>query len=244
MKRYLYVIAVILLLVIAGVTYFVKENTKQSIVLGGCDQSATTTDCAKLAEMYPPVYPSPEPESIEIEWREYKNDELGISFSYPSRKSVNQDWRIGNGDTGRSFQATIELESGARIFGYAFTSDYTVGKGAPGVSTEGYIVQDGKYYVRTKGKAASISFVPDEIWKLSNGSDALVIYGKNRDPYADYPEAPLRALVNLPGPEFPGIGFVIYNSTGSGMEGPWTRPIPQEDLETFKRIITSIKFLR
>lgn len=243
MKKYLYIAVVIVIIIVAGFTLYSEEKKdKQNIILNGCDQSATTTDCSKITQINP--VPTPEPESNEIEWREYKNNELGISFSYPSKKSVNQDWGIGRGDTGRSFQATIELESRARIFGYAFTSDYSVPKGGPAVGPEGYIVKDGKYYVRTRGKAASVSFVPDEIWKLSNGSEALVIYGKNFDAHADYPDAPLKALINLPGPEFTGIGFVIFNSDGSGMEGPWTRPIPQEDLEIFKKIIMSMKFLR
>lgn len=179
-------------------------------------------------------------EPIGTLWATYKNDALKMSFAYPP--GIHADptqWGIGNGDAGRAFHASVRLPSGAVIYAYALTKDYSAPKDGPGVATEGFAVKDGKYYTIIRGSVADTPFVPDEVWKLADGSSVLVTYGKNFDAHADYPEAAAKAMINLPGPTFTGIGFVLSNMDNSG-----PHPATPDDLAIFKKIITSIKFIQ
>lgn len=211
----------------------------RALPASGCDQSATTTDCAKIIAQNPPVQRPTSVASTEVAWKTYSNDELSVSFSYPTTNPASEDWRVGKGTTGKAFQATIDLPSGAVIYAYALTKDYSAPKDGPGVATEGFVVKDGKYYMLIRGSVSETPFVPDEVWELVDGSNVLVTYGKNFDSHADYPESPAKAMVNLPGPTFTGIGFVLYNMDNSG-----PHPATPEDLAIFKKILTSIKFIQ
>src|SRR3989338_4582751 len=108
----------------------------------------------------------------------YENKELRISFMYPTSENFNDgDWSIGKGTTGKAFQATIKLPSGAVIYAYSTTKDYSVAKGGFSVSSEGFVVVNGEYYVISRGNPVDTSFVPAEVWKLSDGSMATVLFG-------------------------------------------------------------------
>ncbi len=175
-------------------------------------------------------------DSIGALWKTFVSNELGISFSYPHNGDTG-DWRIGNGTTGKAFQATISLPSGAVIYAYATTKDYSTEKDGFAVGTEGFIVRNDKYYAVVRGKAADTPFTPDEVWRLGGVSAVPVMFGKNYDLHADYPEAPAKAMINLPGPTFTGIGFVLFNTDGPHAATP-------EDLAIFKRVMTSISLIR
>lgn len=206
------------------------SKISSEVIIDGCDQSATTTDCAMLAELYSPA---PEPVSTEleeVEWREYRNDGLGFSFQYPTKSTLPLEDRSVNGDAGWSFGISIPLPTGASISGHANTSDYSAGKGGVYVGTEGYVKRDGGYSIVNRGEAADIIFIPDEIIELQSGSQAIVIYQKNFDPSADYPEPTIRAMINLRGDMFTGIGFLIYDSSAN-----------PENIRLFKQIISSIE---
>ncbi len=170
-------------------------------------------------------------------WTTYTNDELGISFSYPSNTASDQNqWGIGRGETGASFHASIGLPSGAVIYAYATTKDYSAAKGGFSVATEGFVVKGGTYYAIRRGEMTGQSFVADEQLSLADGTSALIVYGKNYDPSADYPEPPVHALVNLRSQEFTGIGFVLFNKDIAA------HPVSSEDIAILKKIVTSIRF--
>lgn len=172
-------------------------------------------------------------------WKTFANKELGISLDYPNNNYTFNagDWRVGSGSKGKAIQIDIHLPSGAVIYAYAATGDYTIEKGGFSVSPEGYVVIDDKYRILRRGSPAEVSFVPDEIWKLSDNSDALVLYGRNPDPHADYLQPPIRVLVNLHNEKFTGIGFALWNTPGGAdIASP-------EDIAILKKIITSIKFI-
>lgn len=184
--------------------------------------------------------PSIIPTSEKIDWKTYENKELGISFTYPTGRNSNDSyWGIGNGTTGKAFQATINLPSGATIYAYATTKDYSVEKDGFSVSTEGFILKNEKYYVISRGNPVNTSFVPDEVWKLSDESLVPVLYGKNYDPTLDYPDPAARAMVNIPNKTFTGIGFVLWNMNNTG-----SHSVSFGDLAIFKKMVTSIRFVK
>lgn len=211
----------------------------------GCDQSATTTDCSTFAPFPVPATTVPSTavvsSSSEMVWKTYENKDLGISFAYPTGRNSNDGyWGIGNGTTGKAFQATIGLPSGAVIYAYATTKDYSVEKGGFSVGTEGFIVTNRKYHVISRGNPVNTAFVPDEVWELSDGSGIPVLYGKKYDPALDYPDAAVKAMVNiLPNVTFTGIGFVLWNMNDAG-----SHSASFADIAIFKKIVTSIKFVK
>lgn len=234
MKKLLIIVGIF----IAGAAgfYLFKNSDTSSPAISGCDQSATTTDCTKIAEMYPSTKIQVEAEGYK--WRQYTNNEIGISFSYPS--AVDQNWGIGKGDTGKQFGGTIELPSKSTLSFVAHTKDYTAPKGGVMVSTEGYIVKDGKYYVITRGKISDTSFTPDEILKLKDDTPVILVYKKGDYPGSDYQPPDVAAMINLPnGKEFTGIGFTLYlRSYPTPVENP------AEDIAAFKRFVTSLEFTK
>ena len=217
MKKYL---VIYILIVVMAVTAFIVYKWPSPALVSDVTQPGTTT--------------TPPDDLQEITWREYTNDELKISFLYPS--DSDQDWRVGHSDAGQAFQATIPLSPNAVIYAYAFTKDYSASKdGVSGV--EGYVIRDGKYYMIFRGKVTDAPFAYDEIWKLNDSSSALVRFGKDYNLSLDYPEPPVKVLVNLCGPVFTGIGFVLWSTDDSGSMSPATA----KDIETLKKIVTSIK---
>jgi hypothetical protein len=179
-------------------------------------------------------------DSIGTLWKTYTNKELGISFAYPPAKEADEIyWGIGGGDTGRSFHANIKLPSSTTIYAHARTKDYSVPKGGPGVATEGFVTRDGGYYAIRRGIPSDTPFTPDDIWALADGSLVPVQYGKNYDQSLDYPDPAIRALLNLRGAEFTGIGFVLWNMNDTG-----SHPASAEDRAIFKKIITSVTFVK
>lgn len=173
-------------------------------------------------------------------WKTYTNESLGVSFDYPDNFKTFRagQWGVGNGTTGKSFSMSLELPSGATIRASATTKDYSAEKGGFGVGTQGFIKDGDKYRIVWKAVPAEVSFVSDEKWQLSDGSEAIVIYRKNYDPYADYAEPPISVMVNLYGSEFNGLGFLMWNS-----EDRQALSSLPEDITILKKIITSIKFL-
>lgn len=204
-----------------------------------CDQGATTTDCAGLEKRFPSPS-APQPTTLpEIVWRTHENKELAISFAYPTKSISPENWGIVPGTTGRSFGATIFLPSGAVIYAQATTRDYSLEKDGLPVSTEGFVEQNGSYHIIDNGTVSDISFTPDEILTLSDGSLVPLVYGKRYDKSLDYPDPPIKAMVNLPGPTFTGMGFVLFNAPDVGF-----RPAGPNDIELFKQIVTSVTFIR
>lgn len=232
-----------LVALISGLSVYalVREGGSDTAALG-CDQSVTTTDCSRVAELYPaaPIRTEPEPQELEeIEWREYVSEELGIKFSYPTKSASALGGRTGDGTTGKYFVLGIPLPSGIGITAYALTKDFSVEKSWPGVSAQGFVVRDGKYYIMSKGSASDRAFVPDDIWKLHSGDPVPVVYGKSY--YDVYPEPFVKAMVNTKHPIFPGITFVINNEY---LDSRTMRHADQEDINDFQRIISSIEFIR
>lgn len=180
------------------------------------------------------------PISEKSDWKTYENKELGILFTYPTGRNSNDSyWGIGSGMTGKAFQATIGLPSGATIYAYATTKDYSAEKSGFRVSTEGFIMTNEKYHMISRGNPVNTAFVPDEVWRLSDGSTVAVLYGKNYDRTLDYPDPAVVAMVNIPNAIFTGTGFVLWNMNDAG-----SHPVLPTDFATFKKIVTSIKFVR
>lgn len=205
-----------------------------------CDQSTTTTPCSVLENMrsHPPEQPVATSTPVS-EWETFENKELGISFTYPvDKNSDDVHWGISHGTTGRMFHAAVNLPSGAVIYAYATTKDYSAEKDGFGVGTEGFVVENKKYHVVSRGNSVSTIFVPDEVWGLSDSSNVPVLYGKKYYPSVDYTDAAAKAMVNLPNTIFTGIGFVLWkiNDTGS-------HSVVAADLVIFKKIVTSIQFI-
>lgn len=179
----------------------------------------------------------PQPMSSESAWRTYQNEEVGIKFSYWGQ-SNNPSVNILNGDTGRKFAGNFYLPSGALVQFAAATSDFSVGKGATVPAAEGYGKVGDTYHVRSHGKLVDVVIVPDEVWALPDGSEALVFFGKNFDPTLDYPDSPVWATINIPGSVFSGIGFEIVYPGGSSHKPT------SEEVAALKQVITSIRFLK
>lgn len=172
-------------------------------------------------------------------WQTYVNQDLGIEFTYPNYEDETPVWTMKEGQNGRLFTGGITLPSGARINFYASTQEYTEPKKGVWVGTEGFTKQGGKYFSIRNGEVSEISIKYHEIWKLDDGSEALVAYGRDYDPTADYPEAAALVWINIPNnPDFTGIGFEITHMTPQG-----PRPATLEDLNTLKQIVSSIKSL-
>ena len=213
------------------------ENFSPTRSLSGCDQSATTTSCADLAKLQQSASTLTIPTELEIPvWKECVNDEVGIILEYPTKDPHGHVCRATSGDAGRAFGDSLLLPSGARIYFGATTKDFSVPKDALNVSTEGFVLKGGVYYTISRGNVSDVSFVPDELWSLADGSKVPVIYGKNFDPSADYPEPAARAMVNLSGTTFTGIGFILY-----AMDDTGPHAASAEDVAIFKRIVTSAR---
>lgn len=170
------------------------------------------------------------------EWKRVFVSDLGISFTSPTEIS---EPRIYSGETGKGIRFNMKLLSGSKIFVNATTKDYSDGKDSFGVGTEGFIEQDGKYLAISHGVVSdksSSAFVPDEILRLKDGTPVLIQYGKNYISNADYPEASIKAIVNLPGPNFTGVGILLYTIDE---EGP--HPASARDIADFKKVMSSIE---
>lgn len=199
-------------------------------------QQATTTDLSKFVQVTSVQSNNAEAYSTTT-WKTFKNTELGISFSYPFVKNSGEEyWGIGTGDKGKVFQATIELSPDISIYAYTTTKDYSVPKGGFNVGTEGFVVKNNKYYVVSRGSPVDTAFVPDEVWKLRNGESIPVIYKKNYDPYLDYPDPEVQVMVNMPNQSFTGIGFILWSKKSN--------PVSSDDILTFKKIVTSVEFIK
>lgn len=169
-------------------------------------------------------------------WDEYENSEVGLTFSYPYTGGNQGKWRTAAGETGRIWGAAVGLpEYGASITLSAKTGDYTASKGGQLTPTEGFVEQNGGYYPLWHGVPAGTAFVPDEVWSTADGKPILVKFAK-RETYdfaADYPEPSIQAIMNLDGSEFTGVG-VWFAKDGSVFP-------TAEDIELFKRIVTSLQ---
>lgn len=173
-----------------------------------------------------------------ITWGTYINKELGISMEIPLIEDSNQlSGGVGDGDTGKHVQVSINLQSGSTIYGYAATGDYSAPKGAPGVGDEGYVVNDGRYYAITRGASSGVEFIPDAIWETSDGSGVLVRYRKKAEELIDYPIPFIQVMVNIPNSIFTGIGFIVVG------HGVTQEIVSDEDIETLKKIISTINFI-
>jgi hypothetical protein len=184
------------------------------------------------------------PSQTSSSWDTFSNSELGVSFSFPtgtldSPLSGGTSYVRSGTNGGRAFGANLYI-SGPSISIYAYTTDFSNPKnGAGEVGNGGYIIKNGQYYEIQQGKAARTPFVPAELWPLSDGSNAAVTYAVTSTPTGDPTGAVALALVNLHGPKFTGMGFILggYNdSTG------WHLP-NADAFATFKKIVTSIQFL-
>lgn len=169
-------------------------------------------------------------------WDEYINAEVGVMFSYPYTGGNQGRWGVASGETGRKWSATIGLpEYGASITLSAKTADYSAPKGGQVTPTEGFIEKDEAYYPLRRGVPKKTPFVPDDVWQSADGSPILVKIAK-RDDYdftADFPEPSIQAIMNLDGGAFAGIG-VWFGKDGSVFPNA-------EDIEIFKRIVTSLR---
>lgn len=235
MKKLVITSIAVLAIVLLGVFLFIDRSAEPA-ALSGCDQSATTTDCAKLAELYPSDNENYVPP--EYKWRQYTNKEFGISFEYPS--DIDQNWMVGSGDTGEQFGGTIELPSKSDMSFTSLTKDYTAPKDGVMVGTEGYVIKDGKYYSISRGRISDTPFVPDEILKLKDGTPVLILYKKTEYPGSDYQPPDVAAMINLPNnKKFTGMGFMLYlRSYPTKVENP------EEDIATFKKFVTSVEFVK
>ena len=243
-NRNLLIISVVVIAVLTAGLFFWKNGKRNFSFVSGCNQLATTTDCLKITKENA-VTSEQTTESKDFIWRKYENKELGISFLYPTKNPEPENWTIRNGDTGKIFNAGINLPSGNTVYLEAKTNDYTLGKGASGVINQGYVVKNGKYYIIIKGEPAPDGFdiVPDEIIKMNNGSEALFVYGKDyNNPSAYWGEPSIQVIINIPRTSsniFTGIGFRMFSLDSKNMEIPASK----EDLDMIKRIISSIEFI-
>ncbi len=236
MKKY---IIVSLIVILCGVGVYRFYNKTAGVVGDGCNQLATTTDCAKILQLQNTIYKPSENKSQKVVLKRYFNDELGFSFSYPTLETDVSNIKTYKGDTGKAFGGEVVTVPALDLYVNALTADYSLPKDAPMGMTEGYNVKDGKYYSIVKGKPAQISFVPDEIWKLKNGAEVVVSY-RYKTYHTDdlYPPFTM-ATVNLPyGGSFTGVTFVMNQKYKDNMYVPFT----DEDFALFKRIVTSVEF--
>ena len=201
------IIIAVAILILTGLGFYLfQKNSRTNSAISGCDQSATTTDCAKLSEVSPATQSYVAPE---YKWRQYTNNEFGISFSYPS--DMDQGWSVSRGDTGKQFGGTVELPSKSTLNFVAHTHDYTAPKDGVLVSTEGYVIKDGKYYVISRGKPSTTPFIPDEILKLKDSTPVLILYKKQDFPCSDYQPPDIAAMINITNNnEFTCMGFMLY----------------------------------
>lgn len=183
-------------------------------------------------------------------WKTYTNSDVGVSFSYPAFGLNDGDWQVANGTTGQVWQATIKLESGAVIYAYATTADFSNEEDGFPVWTRGFEIETGSYYEKDElqrvqlvypvdARPAGYNFSPSDSWILSGGGQEVpVLFGSIFDKKSDNAEPAIRVLVNLKGPKFTGVGFVLFNMDASG-----SRPASNEDIESLKEIVTSVKFV-
>jgi hypothetical protein len=246
MKNHLLTLGILLL--VLGVGIFAAFYFKSPGASFHCDQSATTTPCSELERLSraSAIPSTTSTVSTQVTWKRYTNDTVGISFLYPDTGNLDTSgqWSIIPGDGGQTFGGNIRLPtSGALVQFVATTKDYSAPKEGMPIGTEGFVVQNGKYRMIRYGKVSETSFVPDipdEVWTLSNGSNVPVWYGKNYDPHSDEPNIPISAMINIPNRKmFRGIGFVLWYSDNQGPHAA-----TPEDVNTFKKVITSIEFIK
>lgn len=235
MKKY-FLIPIILIILFYFYYINTQKDNKYDFV---CDQSATTTDCAVLEKIAGDSKNNfIQDQKIDTRWEKFENKDLGITFLYPTKEIEPRNGNINKGDTGFQFSFGFDLDSGAHIWAISMTSDYGIGKDAPGVPTEGFVFKDGKYYIISRGEPVSVPIVPDEIIKLKDGGEALVIYGKNYDNNSDFTDSPMGVILNISkNLKWTGIGFLLENKNYE------SKPASKEDIETLKKIINPIEFI-
>lgn len=238
MKKYIIVGVIV---VLCGVGVYSLRNKISGIPGEVCNQAATTTDCAKITETQKVAAESNKIESQKVVMKNYSNDELGFSFSYPALESEVSNLRMQVGDTGRVFGGEVAAVPALRLYVHALTADFTLGTEASPGMAEGYVVKDGKYYSIVKGKRSQLSFTPDEIWKSKSGTDiAVMLNYKNHNPEDFYPPL-IQATVNLPyANDFTGVAFVMTQKYENNAYVPFT----DDEIALFKKIVTSVELVK
>lgn len=176
--------------------------------------------------------------STKTEWKRVYSNHLGVSFLSPVEIHEPAIKNGVNSASGKSVQFVIPLPSGLQIAVRAETKDYDDGKDGFDTGAEGFVINEGKYYLIQNGMVQSEPYTPDEVIQLQDGSPVLIRYGKEYVATDDYPEAAVSANVTLLNKDFSGMGFILYNIDENG-----PHPASRKDINDFKKVVSSIEFI-
>lgn len=171
-----------------------------------------------------------------LTWKEYRSEELGISFEYPA-ELVDTEFFFGPGDTGRFFYGGIKFPSNNTLSVKTITRDYSTPKDGNWGAGFGYVKnKDGYFLKRPNATITLYEVFPHEFWQLNGGTEkALVLYENDfsTSTRENYYAPSVVATVNLQQETFPGLGFEYIGT-----------PVDKEEIGVIKKLVTSIKFLK
>jgi len=162
-------------------------------------------------------------------WQTYRNEELNFEFSYP-REFGEVEFKIRQGEAGKICQGTFTKNTKFTFGGV--TKDFTEGRVGNFTDTQGYLLENGKYFYKFIADK-KIEIIPSEFIDINSGLEkALLIENQNIGLLII--KTSIGALINLPNKEFPGLGF-IYSTTYPNLP-------TSEEKAVFKTILSTFRF--
>lgn len=137
------------------------------------------------------------------EYKTYKNEEVGISFTYPDIFQ-RVDVRVSSGKTGKKFSGILEFEPGHSISFGGVTEDYSSPRGGSIKDTLGYEQRGEQYFVRFIW--GDVHVVSVEMWDTSNEHTQALVMRDTEIGHIFGAEG-FAVFINIPNSEFQGIVF-------------------------------------
>lgn len=167
----------------------------------------------------------------EEKWKLYENKDVGIFFQYPDIfKSVNA--QLINGEEGRKFIGTLELDEDTRISFGGITENYTSPKGGSIMDTLGYEKRGDDYFI--KFAWGNNQVVPSEFLPVNNRTgQAILVRGTDIEHVLS--RETVAVFLNIPNSIFRGVVFEITPSR-------FGEPVSEKHVEILRGIISSVQF--